>query len=282
MLLVLAAGGAADKYADDLFQRIRDKVLDNSRRLPRYTCVETISRSQYQRSESPARCESLIAMRRVSPDRGQLVVRDRLRLDVAVVADGEMFSWAGARKFESHRIDEIVGEGAAGSGEFGSFLRSVFGGAPDRIGYDGLVNKLALFEFSDKPETRLKVACPVTVPLARSAYRFRTDGPEKTIAYHGTFLADPSTGDLEQLVVESEDFTPRDNVCRVRHTMNYQGVKIGDGDFRLPRVSTMEGLYRNGTTSLNETHYSSCREYVGESSISFGDVAADAAGGPAV
>jgi hypothetical protein len=42
----------------------------------------------------------------------------------------------------------------------------------------------------------------------------------------------------------------------------------------------MEVLYRRGAESLNETRYSDCREYVGESTIRFDDVGA--AAGPAV
>ena len=54
--------------------------------------------------------------------------------------------------------------------------------------------------------------------------------------------------------------------------MNYQRVKIGSGDFLLPEVSTMKALYHNGSESVNETRYSDCREYVGESTIRFDDV----------
>ena len=61
--------------------------------------------------------------------------------------------------------------------------------------------------------------------------------------------------------------------------MDYTRVKIGSGDFMLPEVSTMDALYSNGAETLNETRYSDCREYVGESTIHFDDV--DAANGTA-
>jgi hypothetical protein len=265
LLAVAAAAGSADTDADELFKQARTKVLDNARRMPRYTCVETVSRTQYQPPDNPSTCQALVAMRRLMPTRGALMLRDRLRLDVAVVDGGEIFSWAGAGKFETHDVGKIVGGGASGSGEFGSFMASVFGSAPDAIRYAGLRNSLGLFEYN--------------VPLARSNYRYRSYGLARVIPYHGTFSVDPADGDVQQLVVESDQFAAADGVCLIRHEMDYNRVKIGKGDFLLPEVSTMEALYHNGAESLNETRYSDCREYVGESTIRFDDP--DAAAGAA-
>jgi hypothetical protein len=213
--------------------------------------AETVARAQYQPAPgSQANCRSTA--------RGALLSRDRLRLDVAVVDGGEMFSWAGAGKFETHDVEKLVGGGASGSGEVGSFLSGVFGNEPDAIRYAGRRNDFALFEYN--------------VPLERSGYRFHTNGPPRTLPFHGTFSVDPSDGDLQQLVVETDQFAPGDNVCRVQHVMDYSRVKIGSGDFLLPEVSTMDAFYRNGAETLNETRYSDCREYVGESTIRFDDV----------
>ena len=160
--------------------------------------------------------------------------------------------WAGAGKFETPDVDKLAGGGVSGSGDFGSFLGSVFGGAPDVIRYLGLRSDSAAFEYN--------------VPRAKSSYAYRSSptDPAKTVGFHGSFLVDPSDADLQQLIVEADQFEPRDPACRVEHTMNYQRVKIGSGDFLLPEVSTMKALYHNGSESVNETRYSDCREYVGE------------------
>lgn len=261
MLLVAAAAVAiAAPDADRLLEKTRAMVLDSARRLPRYTCVETIARAQYlPPAGSPGSCTALIARRRVDNARGGLLMRDRLRLDVAVVNGEEIFSWAGARKFETRNIDKLVGGGASGSGDFRSFLQSVFGGAPESIGYEGLRGPLAVFNF--------------VVPPARSNYRYRSaiDGVAQTIGYRGGFSVDPADGDLKQLVVDTDDFAPGDRACSARHEMNYHRVRIGDSEFLLPEVSRMTALYRDGAESANETHYSACREYVGESTIRFDD-----------
>jgi hypothetical protein len=255
LLAVATAASTADPDAEELFKLARDKVLDNARRMPRYTCVETISRTQYHPADSSSSCQPAIAARRPVSARGSLALRDRLRLDVAVVDGGEIFSWAGAGKFETHDIDKIVGDGASGSGEFGSFLASVFGSAPDAVLYAGLRNDSAQFEYN--------------VPVARSNYRYHTTGPGRIIGYHGTFSVDPADGDVRMLVVESDQFTPADGVCRVQHVMRYSRVKIGSGDFLLPEVSTMDAFYNNGAESMNDTRYSDCREYVSQSTLRF-------------
>ncbi len=257
LLAVATAASTADSDSDELLKQARTKVLDNARRMPRYTCVETISRTQYQPPDSPSTCQALVAMRRLMPTRGAVMLRDRLRLDVAVMDGGEMFSWAGAGKFETHEISRLVGGGASGSGEFGSFLAGVFGNETDAIRYAGLRNSLALFEYN--------------VPVTKSGYRIHISGPARTVGYRGTFSVDPADGDVEQLVVESDQFAAADGVCLIRHQMDYNRVKIGKGDFVLPEVSTMDALYHNGAESLNETRYSDCREYVGESTIRFDD-----------
>ena len=272
--LALAAATAAvtaDPDAQELFDRAREKVLDNARRMPRYTCVENITRTQYQPAVvSPSKRQLVTRVagcyaRQMGGSRGDLLLRGRLRLDVTVVRDGEIFSWAGAGKFETADVGELVGDGASGSGEFGSFLASVFGSAPDEVRYAGLRNSLALFEYN--------------VPVATSNYRLHMTGPARTIGFHGTFSVDPSDGDVQQLVVESGQFDQTDRICSIRHVMDYGRLKIGSGDFLLPEVSTMDAIYRNGQESLNETRYSDCREYVGESTIRFDD--ADASFRPA-
>jgi hypothetical protein len=250
LFAVSTAGRTADPEIEELFKQARTKVLDNSNRMPRYTCVETIDRTQYQPTGKVQGC--------LPPGKGNLVLRDRLRLDVAVANGGEIFSWAGAGKFESHDVGSIVGGGASGSGEFGGFLMSVFGKETDQIRYGRQQNDLAIFDF--------------TVPLAKSSYWYRSNGPAAKMAYHGTFSVDPADGDLQQLVVEPDNFLPSDPVCMVRHEMDYTRVRIGNGTFMLPEVSSMNAVYRNGSETLNQTHYANCREYVGESTIRFDDV----------
>ncbi|MDP9170230.1 MAG: hypothetical protein M3N54_06415 [Acidobacteriota bacterium] len=246
-----------------MFNRLRVKVLENVDKVPRYTCVETVTRTQYrpQYGKRPDSCALLIAARAQNPSQGLLMWHDRLRLDVAVGESSEMFSWAGARSFESGDLSELTSSGSTGTGDFGAFLASVFGGYAQDFRYvgeqDTSLGRLAAFEY--------------TVPLARSHYSYRTgNGGKGTIGYGGTFYAAPATADLKRLVVDARDFSSGE-VCHVLDTMDYATVKIGAGDFLLPNVSRMVVLYRNGEETANETHYSGCHEFTGETTIRFDD-----------
>jgi hypothetical protein len=265
VLLVVACFAAftADSPAQALFNRLRSKVRADVARAPRYTCVENVTRKRYrpQYGGRPPGCEALIAARDRLTSPGMLVWHDRLRLDVAVGADSEIFSYAGARRFETADPQALALSGSTGSGDFGAFLASVFGADAEGFRFVGEqevpLGRLAAFEY--------------TVPQRKSHYSYRTGtGENGIVGYRGTFYAVPATAELKRLVVEATDF-PSGNVCRVYDTMDYARVNIGSGDFPLPEVSRMTVLYRNGEESQNETHYSDCHEFTGESTIRFDD-----------
>src|SRR6185437_5422700 len=205
-------------------------------------------------------CASAIANNDRNAKSALLRWHDRLRLDVAVGERSEMYSWAGASQFEEGEISELIGKGTSGSGEFGSFLVSVFGGDAQDFRYESEKEtpdgKLALFSF--------------VVPIAKSHYQYSTSTNRRTtVGYKGSFLADPETADLRELDVQTEEFPPSDGVCRVEDKIQYGQMKIGENTFMLPKSASMDVVYRNATESLNETTFSGCREYGAESTISF-------------
>jgi hypothetical protein len=261
LLATATAASSADPDPQELFRTVRAKVLEDVSHVPRYTCVQTVDRAQYrpQYGTPPASCRAMVAARRQLTSYGYLIVRDRLRLEVAVVDGAETFSWAGARRFETSHLDELVKSGATGSGEFVSYLISVFGSDTDSISWLGQ----SLFGFN--------------VPLEKSHYTYHTTGPDRTIGYHGSFLVDPAIAELKRLTVVADDFPAREAACRVDDTMDYHRVKIGNGDFLLPEAARMDVLYKEGIESVNEIRYSDCHEYAGESTIRFEGDAAPAA-----
>jgi hypothetical protein len=255
------AAWTADSPAQQLFDRLRRNVLENVARVPRYTCVQTVTRKQFRPQYGfwPDSCQSLIAARARLSSPGLLVWHDRLRLDVAVGEKSEIFSWAGARQFETGNLDDLTLSGSTGTGDFGAFLGNVFGGDAEGfrfIGYQDIpVGRFAAFEY--------------TVPLKKSHYSFRTGtGENGIVGYHGIFYATSATAELKRLVVEASEF-PSGAICRVYDTMDYNTVKIGSSSFLLPEVSRMNVLYKGGQETENETHYSGCHEFTGESTIRF-------------
>ena len=265
VLVVLAclAAMTADSPAQQLFDRLRRNVLENVARVPRYTCVQTVTRQQLRPQYGfwPDSCQAVIAAHARLSSPGLVVWHDRLRLDVAVGDKSEIFSWAGARRFETGNLDDLALSGSTGTGDFGAFLGNVFGGDAEGFRFMGNqdlpVGRFAAFEYN--------------VPLAKSHYSYRTGtGENGTVGYRGMFYAAPASAELKRLVVEASEF-PSGPVCRVYDTMDYHTVKIGSSSFLLPEVSRMDVLYKGGQETENETHYSGCHEFTGESTIRFDD-----------
>ena len=251
---------AADSIAQVLFNKVRAGVVENVTHFTRYTCVQTVTRHEFQLPLTGNSCATAIATYQRSGGERLLRWHDRLRLDVAVGEKSEMFSWAGASQFETGDISDMVARGASGSGEFGSFLASVFGGGGENFIFRGLqqtpLGQLASFDF--------------TVPLARSHYKYSTgQNGYTTVGYHGTFFADPDSADLRELDLEATEFPASGEVCRVADKIEYARTEIGQNSNMLPKTSSMDVIYRNSTESLNETTFAGCREYVGESTIRF-------------
>lgn len=266
-LLLGAAAYTADSPAQLLFNRLRDNVRNDMQRAPRYTCVQTVTRTQsHPQYASKAGgkisgCAALVAARKQTNGGGLLLWHDRLRLDVAVGENSEMFSWAGARQFESNSLEGLTVSGPTGSGDFSAFLSSVFGSDAEGFRYTGeettSLGKLAGFSF--------------VVPLGKSHYSYRNNrGTSRIVAYAGSFWAVPATAQLKRLMIEASQF-PTDDVCQVVDTMDYSRVKIGAGEFLLPEVARMTVLYPTGDETVNETKYSKCHEFTGESTIRFDD-----------
>jgi hypothetical protein len=260
-LLLCITARTADSPAQILFNRLRENVRADLMRAPRYTCVQTVERTQHrpQYGKLPSTCPALIAARTRLSSPGVLIWHDRLRLDVAVGEKSEMFSWAGARQFETNTMDDLALSGSTGSGDFSAFLSSVFGPDAQDFRYTGE---------QDTPFGRL-ASFTFAVPFATSHYQYRTtNGVSRTLPWAGTFYAVPSTAQLKRLVIHA---FPAGDACRVEDTMDYARVKIGSGEFLLPEVSKMAVLYPNGEETLNETRYSGCHEFTGQSSIRFDD-----------
>ncbi len=249
LLAATAAGRCADPAAQDLFNRVRAKVLDSVKNVPRYTCVENISRTQFAPRLEGSTCKP-------STTRGGVMWRDRIRLDVALLEGNEMFAWRGG-VFEAREVGALVPNGSSGSGDFISFLASVFGADAETIQFRGVENGLSVFDY--------------TVSLARTHYLYHSRDGQKTAGYHGSFFVEPGTARLTRLTIQTDPFPQEENFCQVDDVLDYRTQEIGGGEFLLPNLAVMNVLFRNGEEAQNETRYSECREYVGEASIRFDD-----------
>ena len=255
---------ASQAQADDpkdLLLRVRDNLMATIQRLPRYTCTLTIDRAQYasdplQRAPS---CDDLLGLQKKGESKPRLSETDRLRLDVAIAATNEIYSWVGEDRFDNRDLFDLVRQGAVQTGSFSTFLTSIFSGSSATFSYNGdtALNGRPLVEFGFQ------------VPREKSNYVFGNRREHVTTGYDGTFLADPKTGDLVRLVVRTSELPAEVGSCQATTTLDYNRVHLNDSDFLLPREARLDILNIDGGELRNRTVYSSCHEFLGESTVTF-------------
>ncbi len=236
----------------ELLARIKDRMRDNLARLPNYTCLQTIERS----------------VRR--PPSRRFILSDALRLEVALVDGKEMYAWPGAQNFEDRDVLEMVGGGAFGTGDFGLHARAVFLGQAPRFTYVG----------EETLNGRRSYRYDYSVPQLHSGFTIRSLPNRAIVGYHGSFWAAAGTLDLLRLVVHADDIPPVLEVAAATDTLDYARVRIGESDFLLPSASELVMVATSGTESRNRTSFSACRQYTGESTLTFAEPPPEAPAGP--
>jgi hypothetical protein len=248
-ILVAAAAGAQGLAPEVLLlARIKQHMGQVLSRQPNYTCLETIERSRRQGRSR----------------RFQLV--DALHLEVAVVDGKELFSWPGEREFKDRDLRELAPTGAIGNGSFALHARSVFLSGTPQITYRG----------EEILQGRTTARYEFHVPQYRSGYRIRIGNLEGISGYRGSFWNDLETLDLVRLDVEAIEIPPHLPLKGTTDSMQYERVPIGESTFLLPKSSEMILEDFDGTQSRNAISFSRCRQYAGESTLSF-DEAPEAA-----
>jgi hypothetical protein len=234
-----------------LLARIKLHMEENLKRLPNYTCVQTIERSR----------------RLARSHRFELV--DTLRLEVALVGNKELFAWPGAGKFEDREIREMVPGGAIGNGNFGLHAYSVFLSIAPTFTYAGEMVR----------DGRKVIRYDYRVPYMSSGYQIRVPPHEAKVAYHGSLWVDAGTLDLVRLEVHADDIPAELGLAEASDSIDYGRVRIGDTDFLLPRSSELLMRDFQGNESRNRTLFTGCQQFTGQSVLSFGE--APPGGGPA-
>jgi hypothetical protein len=267
LLLVcgLAVSLQAQQDPADLLLRVRDRVKDSIDRLPKYMCTQTIDRLRYEpiNGRQLSRCDDRPTQKDL-----RITTSDRLRFDVGVTSAGEIYSWAGARRFDDRSLFDLVREGSISNGIFAPFLIAIFRNDEATFSYNGDTTEdgRALSEFGFR------------VPLEKSHYVFIGGNVRATTAYEGEIFVDPKTSDLVRMVVRTSGLSPETGSCQATTTLDYGRVRLEGGDFLLPTVARSQVRNIAGTKSENRMVFSNCHEFLGESTVKF-DLPPDA--GPA-
>jgi hypothetical protein len=239
-----AALAAQNSSPVELLQRIRQKMAENLTGLPNYTCRLTVERSRKLKSA----------------DRFEPI--DTLRLEVALSGSRELYAWPGDSHFEEKRIDEMVpGGGTIGNGDFALHARAVFAG------------KAAIFTYGgETPQTgRAVVQYHFRIARLKSEYVISNGVKSAAVGYHGSFWVDKETLDLLRLQLQADDIPSELSVSEAEHMLEYQRVRIGEASYLLPRASELVLVDAAGNASRNQTRFSECRQYTGQSVLSFAD-----------
>ncbi len=243
---------------------MRDQVLQTGERIPNYACIETVRRDRFEPVDGRAHqsCSAVFARRKQPNSQSRLTLdsTDWLRLDVALASDREMFSWAGASKFEEGEIDELVPEGGIGTGAFAALLLNAFspGGPPFSFEGATAIDLRRVFEYS------------YVVPKDRSTYHVKADKQWVISGYQGRVFIDPKTAELVRLEIQTDELPPETHSCENDMSLDFGVVQLAGAGYLLPKLARQRFIGREGAESENAMTFSACREYQAESKLSFG------------
>jgi hypothetical protein len=243
LVLVLPASAGQEPRPNlerELVQRVRQRMADNIKLLPDYTCLETIERS-------------VRTVGKKNP-----LVSDRVHLEVAYVGANEMFAWPGSEHFDADLFEELPRQaGAIATGGFAGWIGTLFGPSAPAFTFAGacIVEGRSGSQFTFR------------VPLSSSAHMFRVGDREINSAYAGSICVDPAALDIMTLEIQDEEISAP--VAASSEAVRYGRTRVGTSDFLLPQYDRLTVTDLEGKEFRNVTRYTACRQYTSHSSISF-------------
>jgi hypothetical protein len=225
-----------------LLRQFRDRMAAHLAQLPNYTCHEVVDR----------------LLRRANS--GSFERLDRLELELALVGNKELYSRKGEAQFQDQEIHNIVPAGTIGNGAFGSYVETVLSGNGAIVKYAG----------STKTDGHKTFRYDFEVPQDKSHFLVRHGSAEGIVGYKGSFWADAETLDLVRVELKADHIPAYIGVNVVEESMHYKTMRIGKSDFLLPRNSRLSTADQAGNYSLNMVNLEHCREFSGESVVTFG------------
>lgn len=231
-----------------LLARIRNVVAENLARLPDFTCVETIERSQRE------------------PGSKRFRFLDNIRLEVALVGGKELYAWPGSPRFEERDLRDMVGGGAIGTGDFALHAKSIYLGGSARFTYQG----------TEELRGRRVHVFHYRVPMAASGYIMRIGRTEGPVGYQGHVYNDAETLEIARIEIHIDEIPAWLPMKEGHKVIDYAPMEIGGVRHVLPVSMDMTLIDLNGGESRNRAVFSGCRQYQGESRLLFEEPPPDA------
>ena len=266
-LLALALSVSVPAQAGDdpaeVLKRATEKVIANSKTLSNHTCVETVTRDFFGPAvpTPPRACSAFLAqsLHPATASALQHLVTDRFRLDVTLVVGGEIFSWVGASRFDDQGLEHLVNSGPIGTGAFDAFLDVVFRFDAQGIRFQKyvLAEGPSLLEYS------------IEVPKSDSHYLVRLGESWVPIGYSGTFQLNSETGEVVRMTIQTAELPALTGQCTAITNLDFGMTTIGGSQFMMPARASQRFVARDNHEVTNDIAIADCREYRGESTISF-------------
>ena len=228
---------------------VRQKVSAALKEQPDFTCLATFDR--YHRS----------------PGDRQERKMDTVRVEVAYVGGKELYSWPGSDKFTDTPLTAMVAVGMMGDGDFAVHAHSVFVANSGIDTWAGEEQEIGRWG----PKERKLWRWDYRISPYQSGWTIASGMAEQTVGSAGSFWVDAQTMDLVGMETHATDFLPSFPLRAVTSTVNYGRVRIGDQDALLPLRAELVTTANDGTENRNLTEYTNCRQYAGQSKITFGD-----------
>jgi hypothetical protein len=102
-----------------------------------------------------------------------------------------------------------------------------------------------------------------------SHYRVKVEPSAVYVAYTGTFLVDPGSADVVQMTITTGDLPLATGLCMSTTAMDFARVRIGDGQFLLAKQARERFVYPNAEETQNTIGFTNCREFRGNSTVTF-------------
>jgi hypothetical protein len=242
-LLSVAILLAGDAVAPEILHlaRIQSKAKTGLSSIPAYTCSETMERSMRGNS------------------RFDFKKTDELHFEVAEIGGKELFSKPGEKDFSDLALKEYSRRGLMATGMFYHMAQTVFATPVARFTCNG----------TKRIKGHKALQYDLTVSALFASYHLSFNNHEAQAGFRGSFWADATTFDLIRLRVEATD-VPSELLLRSATTeIDYARASLDGNSYLIPSSAEIVTVFTNGNESRNQMHFSNCRKYGVESTVTF-------------
>jgi hypothetical protein len=247
LLLALSASAPAQNSLPPEvlnLSKIRRQAAAAVTHAPNYACLETVER--YARESPKSKWRQL----------------DTLLLEVGMIGGKEVYAWPGSESFEDVEPGEVVSSGTVSTGEFVQLLRAVFVGGTSVIKWQG----------EEEVNGRCALRYHYTLPLYGYRSRVALSTSAGDVSLKGSFWADAETFEMLRLESESDDIPPTLPLASLKSRIDYGRMAVHGKTIWFPQSAEMSLTELSGQETRNRIEFSHCREYTGESKLSFDEV----------